>query len=336
MAPDLPGDRCNALRWLQHQVQARSRALPRSFPTLAAWETFRDRVRAELTQTIGLPSWPEPTGSSVRGRTAVGQGLVVERVDVAVDQAYAIPAFVFSPAEPGQGRPGLVYNPGWPQSKFDAAAQQFCARMASHGWVALVLDHAPFGETSPAGDKPQTNMTLAMGMGQVLGISQLALRAAETIQCGRYLRARADVDPSRVAVCGLCQGAMDTWLSAALDDGFCAAAPLCGASTFETHFAEMGSYHANSDASPFPFGILKVCDVDHLHACIAPRPLLVRANLPDVHWPVSGLQAIAELAGRVYALYDAADRLDIGAEVHAHNVTGPLADAAESFLLKWV
>ena len=39
-------------------------------------------------------------------------------------------------------------------------------------------------------------------------------------------------------------------------------------------------------SSPLPFGILKVCDIDHPHAAIVPRPLLVRANLPDQWWPV--------------------------------------------------
>ena len=179
-------------------------------------------------------------------------------------------------------------------------------------------------------------MTLVMGMGEVLGISQLALRAAETSRCGEYLRARPEVDPHRIAVAGLCQGGMDTWLAAALDDGFCAAAPIASESTFAIHFAEMATYQANSDSSPFPFGILDVCDVEHLHAAIAPRPLLVRANLGDSWWPVSGFDAIESLTRAVYRLYWAEDRVDFRAEVHEHDITGPFLEALEAFLLKWV
>ena len=175
-----------------------------------------------------------------------------------------------------------------------------------------------------------------MGMGNVLGISQLALRCAETMRCGQYLRSRGDVDASRVAVAGLCQGGMDTWLAAALDDGFCAAAPFCAASTFAVHFAEMANYRVNGDASPFPFGILNVCDVEHLHAAVAPRGLMVRANLGDNWWPVSGYDVIETLTRQVYRLYDAEDRVDFRAEVHEHNLTGPFADALEAFLLKYV
>ena len=98
----------------------------------------------------------------------------------------------------------------------------------------------------------------------------------------------------------------------------------------------MASYRANGDASPFPFGILNVCDAEHLHGCIAPRPLLVRANLPDDWWPVSGFDAVEAFTRRIYRLYNAEDRLDFGAEVHEHDITGPFADALERFLLKYV
>jgi hypothetical protein len=127
---------------------------------------------------------------------------------------------------------------------------------------------------------------------------------------------------------------MDTWLSAALDDGFCAAAPICAESTFALHFAEMASYRANGDSSPFPFGILNVCDIEHLHAAIAPRPLLVRANLGDDWWPVSGFAEVESFTRQVYRLYDAEDQVDFRAEVHEHNLTGPFANALEAWLLR--
>ena len=232
--------------------------------------------------------------------------------------------------------PALVWNPGWPQDKWDKAYQEFAVRMAVQGFVVLILDHAPFGETTPFEDKSQRGMVHVMSMGHLLGISQLALRAAETIRVGEYMRSRPDVDATRVAVAGLCQGGMDTWLAGALDDRFCAAAPICAESTFSIHMSEMASYFANADASPFPFGILKVCDVEHLHAAIAPRPLLVRANLPDQWWPVSGFDAVESFTRQIYRLYDAEDRIDFRAEVHEHNLTGPFADALEAFLRKYL
>lgn len=336
-ADEPPGLKTNCVRWLQKRIMRQVLTLPREFPTREAWETFRDRMRRDLPKVIGLPRFPPLGESVVRARVRVGADCILERVDVFVDDDYAIPTFVFLPVRPPGGpMPALVWNPGYAQDKYDPAYERFAVRMAAQGMVVLILDHAPFGETQLIPAPLSINMSFVMGMGSVLGISQLAMRAAETMRCGEYLRSRPDIDPHRVAVSGLCQGGMDTWLAAALDEGFCAAAPICAASTFAIHYAEMANYQANADASPFPFGILNVCDVDHLHAAIAPRPLLVRANLGDNWWPVSGFDCIEALSRKVYRLYDAEDRLDMRTEVHEHNLTGPFADALETFLRRYL
>jgi len=331
-----PGQKTNAVRWLQKRVMRQALQLPHDFPTRQAWEQWRHQMRRDLRATIGVPEFAPLHESYVRGRVRVGEDVVCERVDVFVDSDYAIPAFVLCPDDDTKDRPALVWNPGWPQSKWDPAYLAFAERMAKQGYVVLILDHAPFGETTPNEPKTTSAMSLVMGMGNILGISQLALRAAETMRCGEYLRARPDIDPKRVAVAGLCQGGMDTWLVGGLDDRFCAVAPIAAESTFAIHYAEMASYRANGDSSPFPFGILKVCDIEHLHAAIAPRPLLVRANLGDDWWPISGMDDVESFTRRIYGLYGATDRMDFRAEVHEHNLTGPFADALEAFLLKYV
>jgi dienelactone hydrolase len=332
-----PGQRTNAIRWLQKMIMQKALELPRDFNTLQEWERFRARIRKELPSVIGIPAFPLLKGSFVRARVRVGDDVVCERVDVYVDEDYSIPTFIFLPAEPPIGRmPALVWNPGWPEDKWHRSYQEFAVRMAKQRFVVLILDHAPFGESAPYLIINNIRMTLVMGMGHLLGISQLGLRAAETMRAGEYLRSRPDVDPNRVAVAGLCQGGQDTWLAAGLDEGFCAAAPFCSESTFAIHMAEMASYNANADASPFPFGILNVCDIEHLHAAIAPRPLMVRANLPDNWWPVSGFDEVESLTRQIYRLYGAEDKVDFRAEVHEHNLTGPFADALEAFLLEHV
>lgn len=84
--------------------------LPRNFETREEWETFRARMRSELPNKIGLPTFPPLECSTVRARIKVGQQVICERVDVYVDEDYAIPSFVFSPrASAGRkdARPGL-------------------------------------------------------------------------------------------------------------------------------------------------------------------------------------------------------------------------------------
>lgn len=330
------GQRTNSIRWLQKKILKKASLLPHEFTTRAEWETFRAKLRAELPTVIGVPELPPLKESLVRGRVQVGDDVLCERVDVYADEDYAIPVFVFSPLQARGRMPGLVWNPGWPQDKWDKSCLQLGVRLARQGFVVLILDHAPFGETAPYQDYNTVRMTLVMGMGHLLGISQLALRARETMRVGEYLRTRPDVRPDRVAVAGLCQGGQDTWLAAALDEGFCAAAPFCSESTFAIHMAEMANYRANSDSSPFPFGILKVCDIEHLHAAIAPRPLLVRANLGDDWWPISGFHRVETFTRKIYGLYNAQDRVDFRAEVNEHDISGPFVTALERFLLKYV
>jgi len=339
-----PGLKTNSIRWLQKRIMKKAMELPGDFKNLAEWEAFRKKIRKELPEIIGIPKFPSIKESFIRGRIKVSADVLCERVDVYVDDDYSIPSFVFTPAKPSQNKmPALVWNPGWPEDKWKPAYQKFAVRMAGQGVAVLILDHAPFGETAlvitkryEREDNIPDEMTFVMGMGQVLGISQLALRAAETMRAGEYLRSRTDIDAKRVAVAGLCQGGMDTWLSAALDEGFCAAAAFCSASTFAIHFAEMASYRANADVSPFPFGILNVCDIEHLYAAIAPRPLIVRANLNDNWWPVSGFDTVETLTRKIYKFYKAEERIDFRAEIHEHNLTGPFADALEHFLLEFV
>ena len=86
----------------------------------------------------------------------------------------------------------------------------------------------------------------------------------------------------------------------------------------------------------FRFGILTSATSNICTPPLRPRPLLVRANLPDEWWPVSGFAQVEALTRQVYRLYDAEDRVDFRAEVHEHNLTGPFADALEQFLLRYL
>ncbi len=329
------GQRTNAIRWIQKLIENKAAQLPTAFETRSDWEQMRNHIRAELPRVIGVPRFGPMGPARVRGGAQVGEDVNCLRVDIHLDDDYAIPAFQIEPlTPPAEPMPALLWNPGWPESKWKPAYQQFAVRLARQGFVVLLLDHAPFGETTPyIGDQKNHSMTLVMGGGHLLGISQLGLRAAETIRGGEYLRSLPQVDPQRVTVAGLCQGGQDTWLSAALDERFNAAAIFCASTTYAVHFGEMASYFYNGDVSPFPFGILNVCDIQHLYGCIAPRPLLVRANLGDTWWPISGYDTVHRFTRDIYGLYGAENRIDFRAETHEHNLTGPFADALERFML---
>lgn len=142
-----PGQKTNAIRWLQKKVMEKARKLPRHFETREEWEGYRAKIRAEVPRAIGIPRFPPLKESFVRARIAVSDDVVCERVDIYVDDDYAIPAFVFVPSEPPRGpMPALVWNPGWPQNKWQRSFQQFGARMARQAF--------PRGMSAPGPSRP--------------------------------------------------------------------------------------------------------------------------------------------------------------------------------------
>lgn len=332
-----PGVKHQAIVWLQKQCMEKAKRLPAEFDTLEEWEAFRDKVRRELPDLIGIPKLPPLKPSRIRARFQVGEDVLGELVDVYADDDYSIPAYLFLPLEHPQGKlPALIFSPGWNQGKWIKSYQMFAVRMAKQGFAVMILDHAPFGETAPQDREPVFNMSLTMELCSLLGYSQMGLRVAETLRCMEYMLSRPDIDPERIALSGLCQGGMDTWFAGALEPRFAAVAPLCSATTFAIHAAEQASYRSNADASPFPHGILNLCDVDHLHEMIAPRPLMVRGNLGDDWWPMSGYDTLEARTKKVYALYNAQDKVDFRMEVNEHDLTNQFADALEAFLLRYL
>ena len=182
-----PGQRCSAIRWLQKKVMAAARRLPYEFSSRAEWETFKAQMRRDLRRTIGVPEFPPLRDSGVRARIRVGDAALCERVDVYVDEDYAIPAFGSRPPSPGRGAaPRSCGIPAGRRRSGIRPATNWGSAWRSKGFTVLIFDHAPFGETSLIQAAPSHGMTVVMGMGHVLGISQLALRG-ETMRCGEYL-----------------------------------------------------------------------------------------------------------------------------------------------------
>ena len=66
-----PGEKTNAIRWLQKKVMAEALKLPREFKSRGEWEAFRTRIRKELPSAIGIPSFPPLRESTTRARIRV-------------------------------------------------------------------------------------------------------------------------------------------------------------------------------------------------------------------------------------------------------------------------
>ena len=54
-----PGEKTNAIRWLQKKIMTKAVELPADFKTKEEWERFRSKIRRELPGVIGIPEFPK-------------------------------------------------------------------------------------------------------------------------------------------------------------------------------------------------------------------------------------------------------------------------------------
>jgi dienelactone hydrolase len=150
----------------------------------------------------------------------------------------------------------------------------------------------------------------------------MGIQVFDTLRGLDYLLTRADVDPGRIGVAGLCQGSEQTWLAAALEDRFQIAVPVCGTTTYED-WARMPSELGVdlSDPSPYVAGILRQTDWHEVNACIAPRPVYIASNSGDNWWPVRGYDRVVATLEQTFGLYGRPEAFQHLRALRSHSMT---------------
>jgi len=326
--------RYSILQYLQARTREAAAELPSDFQTLEEWEGFKESFLPRLKRLLGFSEHRSPMKSEVLDRRQINQ-YIRERVDFLYDRGRYVPCFIVRPLNRVERRlPAVVISPGWPQTKWTNSFNHIAERWVDAGFITLIPDHPPFGET--ADSAMPNNMINLMNTCMALGIPYEGIRGYELIRAVDYLVTRGDVDPERICLTGLCQGSIDLWFSAAFEPRFKAIAPVCGTTTFEAWALEYINYANLGDASPCVPSILKVCDVQHIYASWAPRPVLVQNNVNDNWWPMSGYDKVVALARKVYRLYGVPERFEAELGNEVHDITPRFEKRILNFFQKWV
>lgn len=153
------------------------------------------------------------------------------------------------------------------------------------------------------------------------GTQSMGVQVFDNLRALDYLLTRPEVDPGRIGISGLCQGSEQTWLTAALEERFRVASPVCGTTTFEwwarmPHFLGINL----SDPSPYVENILGWSDWHELGDCIAPRPVLIVSNSGDNWWPKPGFDKVVASMRSVYGLYAKPDCFDVVFDLRSHSM----------------
>jgi len=310
------------LQYLGNRAGRMEAVLPLLPDNLADWQQRRKQVRQKLTALLGIPV-REPMRAKVLA-SKPDNGVIVEDVIYLWAERYYVPAIVVRPIDVSGRLPALVVPPGFGGSSKSLAEyyKTFVYHMARKGYVVIFFDDPVAGERKAplAAFYAATAATGSQGMG---------VQVFDTFRALDYLLTRNDVDPGRIGVAGLCQGAEQTWLAAALEDRFKIAVPVCGTTTYADWGRMPGYLGVNlSSADPYVRNVLMHTDWPEINACIAPRPIFIASNSGDNWWPEAGYNKVVSLLENIYQMYGKPEQFVHLRDLRSHSMTPYIPELA--------
>ncbi len=160
-----------------------------------------------------------------------------------------------------------------------------------------------------------------------MGLTLPRLHIADIHLVYNLLVGLKEVDPERVGISGLSGGGTLTYLTAAFDTRFKAAAVFCGTGSYQDYAMDGG---CGMQVVPgwFPYG-----DTSEIFSMIAPRPLLVAQGRLDATFNVIRTAEMVNRARSAYSAAGAPQRIQFETPELAHEYD---ADLAAEFFLRWI
>ena len=301
--------------------------------TLADWQRRRPEVRKRYLYMMGLD--PMPGKTPLHARVTGEFDRPAYRVQKVVFQSMPglyVTGDLYLPKGVTGRAPTVLYVCGHAPGPAGAKAhyQHHGIWLASHGYVAFLIDTVEFGEVP--GIHHGTH-DLGMWYWDSLGYTPAGPEVWNAIRALDYLETRPEVDAKRVAITGISGGGAVTWYAAAADERFQAAASVCGTWTVGQHVA-LDAVQENCDCIYFmnPF----MDDLPVVGALIAPRPFKILSASRDGSFPPAGYHEAYQHTRRIYDLYGADDRLVEYDYPAPHSDILPFRKEANEWINRWL
>jgi len=286
-----------------------------AFATRGDAEDWQVETRERLRELLRVPPGPgaapcDQHGSFFRGKTGI------ELLSFQSERGITIPALLFVPEKEGKW-PGIVYvhEEG---KEAEAGHLGTIQMLANEGNVVLAIDVRGIGESQSADNISRDYKLMGVegyhfyqyGM---LGRSLVGGRVHDVLRSVALLMERPEVNADQVSVVGEGLGGLLALFAAALDErigtAFCSRTL---ASYREVATQEYYAYHPRW----FVPGILKVCDLSDVAACVAPRRLILGSPLDHQRRRLtqSDAEALYARTRSIYKLFDAEDALHISTD----------------------
>jgi cephalosporin-C deacetylase-like acetyl esterase len=315
-------------------LETRAKAIA-AIATREAATKRQAEVKRKIVELVGgVPVATGPVEIKPFG-TVTEDGFTVENIAFESMPGYWVTANVFVP--PGTGPfPAMVIAPGHGAGKNSQFS--WAANFARAGFLTLAIDPMGQGERmqhfdpelgasklEPSGEHEHANQT-ALLVGQHIARGWFA----DGIRSVDYLSARKDVDAARIGTFGCSGGGTAAAYLAAMDARVRVAAIASFITAFQALIPGNGPQDAEQTLPAFISSGLDFADWVEL---AAPRPVAIVAFETDF-FPIAGAKQTYEEASRFYALFGAANDVQLVHGQGGHCNLGPVMPQVLAFLTK--
>ena len=253
-------------------------------------------------------------------------GYLLETLHLDLNGLEGVPAYLARPRDALAPLPAILYHHAH-GGNYELGKDEFirgrpalqsppyAKLLTEMGYCALCIDTWNFGERR--GRSESELFKEMLWKGQVLW----GMMVYDSIRTVDYMVTRPEVDPNRIATCGLSMGSTMAWWLAALDERIKVCVDLCCLTDFDELIRTRGlDGHGIYYYVP---SLLKHFDTSAINNLVAPRPHLAIAGNYDRLTPPAGLDVIDASAREAYAALDALScwkmlRYDTGHFENAH------------------
>ncbi len=267
-------------------------------------------TRQELASLL---SFREPGIALVATETGLRDGFAVERLELEVEGAGRVRAFLTRPALADGPAPAILYGHSHGGRHEIGASELLDGRsyllspfgplLARAGYVTLCMDMPTFG------DRRRVEESAAAKAHIWYGTSLIGQMISEQAAALTYLVSRDDVDGRRIGAFGISLGSTLAYWHAALDPRIRAVAHLCCYADYAT-LVELGA-HDNHGIYLLVPGLLRHTSTGEIAGLVAPRPQLICLGEDDELTPPPSIERALAVTRPMYEEAGASGALEI-------------------------
>jgi dienelactone hydrolase len=282
-------------------------------PSDPAAEPIAPRRAISREKLASLLSFRERAIALVSTEIGTRDGYVFERLELEVEGAGRVRAFLTRPDRAGGPCPAILYAHSHGGRHEIGASELMDGRsyllspfgplLARAGYITLCMDMPTFGDRDELEESAAATAHIWYGttlMGQMLSEEAAALT---------YLTSRVDVDPRRIGAFGISLGSTLSYWHAALDTRIRAVAHLCCYADYAT-LVELGA-HDNHGIYLLVPGMLRHTSTGEIAGMVAPRPQLICLGEDDELTPPLSIERALAVTRPMYEAAGTPDALEV-------------------------